>query len=149
MTWWGALGLALSLYGVVVLLEWLYDQIVGSRLQDFPAVSVVIRVMNQETCIEQAMRELLSLFEQKEWERRAIEVVISDGGSSDQTSAIIERLSRRHPFLNVVEGNLATDEVMARCQYSIVVWMDLSGSSTPERLMSTLRRLLGGLRPVE
>jgi len=114
VTWWGALALALSLYGVVVLLEWIYDQIMGSYGDDLPAVSVVVRATNQEHRIEQTVRELLSLFNQRQWERRSFEVVITDGGSSDQTHAILDRLARHHPFLNVVDSGLAN--ICHRCR---------------------------------
>ncbi len=149
MTWWSALGLALSLYGVVTLLEWIYDQIVGSHSSAAPAISLVVRVTNQESHVEQAMRELQSFFSQRQWEQRPIEVILWDDGSGDQTEAILERFTRAHPTFRMLDHPSTIDEVLAECQYPFVVWLDLSRHTGTAVMVGGLRQLLGGILPVK
>lgn len=143
MTWWGALGLALSLYGVIILLEWIYGRIMELPRVRVPHVSLVLRVLNQENRIEHAVHELTSLWDEPDWERSRVEVLISDSGSSDQTVAIVERLSRRYAFLNVVPSGLDVESVLARCRYPVVIWVELSRSQPPyDDVVQTVHRLL-------
>lgn len=146
MTWWGALGLALSLYGVVVLLEWLYDQIVRSHSRETSALSLVVRVTNQEDRIEQAVRDLERLFSQRQWEDRNFEVILVDDGSNDQTGEILERFTRHQPFFRIAGPGLSSDEVLAQCQYPLVVWLDMTHPSDGQRTLTALIRMLSGFR---
>ncbi len=149
MTWWGALGLALSLYGVVVLLEWLYDQILGSHSHELPAVSVVLRVMNQEGWLERVVRDLESIFARRAWQNRPFEVVLADSGSSDRTRDILERLVRHQPYFRVAEGTPSVDDLVSGCRYPVVIWCDLTDSATAGRAFGALARVLAGERPPE
>ncbi|MDA8193211.1 MAG: hypothetical protein M0Z53_04330 [Thermaerobacter sp.] len=146
MTWWGALGLALSLYGVVVFLEWTYGQLARSPRIAIPTVSVVVRVTDQETHVEQAVRDLISLWNDGEWQHSAIELVIADGGSSDQTPAILERLSRDYPFLVVLDAPLTGDQVLAKCRHPVVVWVELSKAVRRREMIATVHALLAAGR---
>jgi cellulose synthase/poly-beta-1,6-N-acetylglucosamine synthase-like glycosyltransferase len=141
MTWWGALGLALSLYGVVVLLEWLYDQLLRSRGNAPAPLSVVLRAPRQEAQIERAVRELARLLEQARWPQRRFEVLIVDAGPEDHTRDIVERFSRHYPYLRLVDPELDADEILAQCQYPVIVWLDLTRSEN-ERILNRLSRLL-------
>ena len=149
MTWWGALGLALSLYGVVVLLEWLYDQILGSHSHEMPAVSVVLRVMNQEGWLERAVRDLESIFARRTWQNRPFEVVLAEPGSSDHTRDILERLVRHLPYVRVAEGPATVDDLVSQCRYPVVIWCDLTDPATAGRDFGTLARVLAGGRTTE
>lgn len=142
MTWWGALGLALSLYGIVVLLEWAYDRIMGTYRENAPAVSVVVRAANQEYRIEHIVRELIGLFNQREWSRRKFEVVFTDDGSNDRTHDMLDLLSRQHPFFTVADRNIPVQDLMTSCRYPLVVWVDLARQPQPDRLIATLNHLL-------
>lgn len=142
VTWWGALGLALSLYGVIVLLEWIYARLTHPLRAQAPPVSVVLRVTNRENHIERAVRDLARLWGERDWEDSAIELVIADGGSSDQTPAIVERLSRRYGFLTVLEPALDADAVIAECRHPVIIWVDFSSATPWEEVMGTVYRLL-------
>lgn len=141
MTWWSALGLALALYGVVVLLEWLYGQILRTPGLMAPKVSLVIRVTNQENQIEHAVRELTGLWSELDWRRSQVEVFMSDGGSTDQTPAILDRLSRDYPFLTVLEPGLSHDEVVSLCGEPVVIWAELSRAGS-RHVIATVHKLL-------
>ncbi len=149
MTWWGALGLALSLYGVVVLLEWLYDQILGSHSHEMPAVSVVLRVMNQEGWLERAVRDLESIFARRSWQNRPFEVVLADSGSSDRTRDILERLVFHQSYFRVAEGAASVDDLISECRYPVVIWCDLTDAATAGRAFGALTRVLAGGRTLE
>ncbi len=145
VTWWSALGLALALYGVVVLLEWLYDQIVRTHASVLTPVSVVVRVQNQEAHIEHMLRDLARVFAQRHFEHRAFEVVLADAGSEDRTRDIIERLFGQQPYLCMVPPGLSDEEILAACHHPIIVWLDLTRPADRQQLMGTVARLLGGL----
>lgn len=139
VTWWGALGLALALYGVVVLLEWVYDHIVGSHVPAMPAASLVVRIANQESHVEQTLRDLESLVNQGGIEGR-LEVLLWTQGSSDQTEAILDRLTRRTGFKWIEAGD--ADGVLSMCQHPFVIWLDVSDPRRAHDLMGGLRRML-------
>ncbi|NMP20997.1 hypothetical protein [Sulfobacillus harzensis] len=145
MTWWGAVGLALALYGVVVLLEWVYDQIVGSHGSPMPAVSLVVRITNQESHVESAVRDLESWVQQRRGEEAALEVILWSPGSTDQTDAILDRLTRQTGF-KWADAPTA-DGVMSICQHPFIIWLDLSEPAQARQLVSGLRRVLGAGRP--
>lgn len=145
MTWWGALGLALSLYGVVVLLEWVYDSIVRSHSQALTPISLVVRVTNQEAHIEHALRDLIRVFGQSQWEDRRFEVLLVDRGSQDHTRDIVDRLSIEHLYFRVVDSGSSDTDILALCQYPIVIWVDLTRHSGNPRVLSMLTRFLSGL----
>lgn len=147
MTWWGALGLALALYGVVVLLEWLYDQIVRTHTNVLTPISVVVRFADQEEHIEHMLRDLARIFSERQWERREFEVVLADAGSRDHTRDIIDRLFGQHPYFRVAAPSLSDDQILAECRYPIVVWLDLTRQGDRRRLLGTVARLLGGVGP--
>lgn len=143
VTWWGAVGLALALYGVVVLLEWVYGRLTQpSDLKQSVAVSLVVRVKNQEQSIEHTLRELISLWTDHQWRHSDIEVLISDGGSRDQTAAIIERVAQQYPYFRVADRGLDPGAVMGLCRYPVVIWVDFSPDHAVRTIIPTVHRLL-------
>ncbi len=145
MTWWGALGLALALYGVVVLLEWMYGYIVRSHAYALTPISLVVRVTNQEAHIEHALRDLAQIFSQRPWENRAFEVVVSDSGSEDKTPDIVERIRAQYPYFHMANPGASDGDILRDCQYPIVIWLDFTRHSDGGRMLGTLRRLLSGV----
>lgn len=142
MTWWGALGLALSLYGLVVLFEWLYDQLLRNRANAPAPLSIVLRTTMQEAQIEQTVRELARLAGQTRWPQRKFEVLIADDESEDHTRDIVERLSRRYPYLRLLDAGLRADDILAQCQYPVIIWFDLTRAEN-QRVLERLSRLFG------
>ena len=145
MKWWGALGLALALYGVVVLLEWMYDYIVRSHAHALTPISLVVRVTNQEAHIEHALRDLAQIFSQRQWENRDFEVVVVDSGSEDKTLAIVERMLAQHPYFHLANPRATDGDILAACQYPIIIWLDLPRHGEGSKTFGTLSRLLSGL----
>lgn len=145
MTWWGALGLALSLYGVVVLLEWIYDRIVRAHATGLTPVSLVVRVTNQEAHIEHVLRELGRIFSQRQWENRTFEVVVADDGSHDLTREIVERWRAQHPYFRLVHPGSEDSEILAFCQYPVVIWVDFSRQPGIPKTLGMLTQFLSGV----
>ncbi len=143
MAWWGAVGLVLALYGAMTLVEWLYQRV------SFPEswsrvnfVSLVVRVKNQEATIERTMRELMSLWSEQQWAHSDIDVIISDGGSRDQTAVIVERLATRYPGFKVVDPGLDEASVLKLCNYPVVIWVDYSQGHRTGSIVPTVHQLL-------
>lgn len=131
----------MSLYGVVVLLEWIYARLLTHPAGEGPAVSLVLRVVDQEGQIEHAIRQLVGWWGESGWRARGVELIVSDGGSSDQTLEIVDRLSRRYGFLVVLTG-LDPAAVLERCGNPVVIWVELSRANPAMTLMATVHRLL-------
>jgi dolichyl-phosphate beta-glucosyltransferase len=102
-----------------------------------PSLSVVIPCYNEERRLEGTIGELLA------WagaERRTIEVVIVDDGSSDGTGALAERLAREHPEVRAVRlernggkgGAVRAGLLAARAP--LRVFADADGSFPPEEI---------------
>ncbi len=104
-----------------------------------PAASLVVRVANQESHVEQTLRDLESLFNQSGTEGR-LEVLLWTEGSSDQTEAILDRLTRRTGFKWIEASN--ADGVLSACQHPFVIWLDVSDPRRAHDLLGGLRRML-------
>ncbi len=141
VTWWGALGLALSLYGAVVVLEWVYARVLQTPGVPLASLSIVLHVLNQEGLIEQAVTDLTSLWRMEEWDRKDVELIIADGGSSDQTVAIADRLQRRYPFVLITGSDSDKGQVLSLCRHDVVIWVELTGRS-PASPLATVKSLL-------
>lgn len=148
MIWWSALGLALALYGIVVLAEWLYDELVQRHMPNAPAISVVVRVANQEDRVEQVIRQLEAVFSQRDWLGRSVEVLLVDAGSWDLTEEILRRMSRSrsHCNLSLIEKGRSTDDILKSCTYPLVIWLDLLRSDNTSATVDGLGQLLNGFR---
>ncbi len=140
MTWWGAVGLALALYGVVVLLEWLYEKILVGHGHVNPGISVVIRFHDEADRVEHVARELRRLASQGIGPFDAWEVLWVTRGAGPETKAIVERLCRHYPTFHLMDADDAV--VLSRCQYPLIVWMDLSRDADGRQLLEAVRRML-------
>ncbi|AUW94739.1 MAG: glycosyltransferase [Sulfobacillus thermotolerans] len=141
MTWWGALGLALSLYGAVVVLEWVYARVLQPAGVEALSVSIVLHVMNQEHLIEQAVIDLTGLWRLEMWDQKNVELIIADGGSTDQTVAILDRLQRQYPWLLIADSGRDKSHVLELCRHDVVIWVEMTGRS-PASPLVTVRSLL-------
>lgn len=74
MVWLGAIGRPCS-----------FDLAAGH-----PSVSVIVAAHNEESCIEEKVRNLLAL----DYPRNLVEILIGSDGSSDQTEEIVRRFER-------------------------------------------------------
>ncbi|MCY0879214.1 MAG: hypothetical protein OWU84_09770 [Firmicutes bacterium] len=142
MTWWGAVGLALALYGVVMLLEWLYERILvdGHRQA---AVSVVVRVVDEVDRVEYVARELRRLVSHQgdgHWE-----IIWLVRQARAETRAIIERIASQSAGFRMLDAD--EGEVLTCCRYPLIVWVDLSRERNQSSLMGAVRQVLTHLAP--
>ncbi|AEJ39015.1 hypothetical protein TPY_0820 [Sulfobacillus acidophilus TPY] len=142
MTWWGALGLALALYGLVVLLEWIYGKLLATPDVHIPHVSVVLSLTNQEAQIERAIRQLQGLWQDTAQTAPRLEFILVEHESHDQTPAILDRLARQYPAIHVVSAALGKDAILSRCRYPIILWVELTDSDNVSGLLATVQRML-------
>ncbi len=66
-----------------------------------PHISIVIPAYNECARIETALGRVLRCIDERGWDA---EVLVVDDGSKDETSAIVERWSRSHPRLHLVQN---------------------------------------------
>jgi cellulose synthase/poly-beta-1,6-N-acetylglucosamine synthase-like glycosyltransferase len=145
MTWWGALGLALSLYGVVVLLEWVYDYLIRSHRRQAVPVSLVLRLGHQEERVEHVLRTLIRIFSQEPWTAREFEVWVFDASYEDRTQDIVDRLCRNYSYFRMAPSSTREEDLLAQCRFPVVVWLDLSAHAKNRPTLDALSQLLVGL----
>ncbi len=68
--------------------------------EELPLVSVVIPVLNEEAHIE----ECLASVQAQDYPAERIEIVVADGGSTDRTRAIVERIAVSDPRITLVDN---------------------------------------------
>lgn len=56
-------------------------------LPDRPLLSIIIPVLNEADCLDQTLRDLLS----RQWVKHRCEIIVSDGGSGDDSLDIVQR----------------------------------------------------------
>jgi len=69
-----------------------------------PDVSVLVPVLNEESCIEQTVATMCA----QELDGRTFELVFADGRSDDRTREILERIAERDPRVKVVDNPART-----------------------------------------
>ncbi len=76
------------------LLLWLgalgHHQSIRSSCSQLPLVSIIVAAHNEESCIEEKLRNLLSL----DYPRDRLELLIGSDGSSDRTEEVVRRFAR-------------------------------------------------------
>jgi hypothetical protein len=141
MTWWGTLSLALTLYGAIVVLEWVYSRFLPVGGFVSAPITVAVYVHNQESLLEQAVANVRTIWQESEWPGRDRKVTIMDGGSTDQTLAIAKRLERRFPFVTVARPGADKGQILEECRSRVLIWVDLT-TGQPPILLETLRAVL-------
>ena len=71
----------------------------GDTVDALPSVSVIVPVRNAERTLETTLTYLDAV----DYPRERFEIVLADGGSTDETVAIIRRWQDRYPHLRLVE----------------------------------------------
>ncbi len=64
-----------------------------------PFVSVIVPVRNAERTLDTTFQYLMNI----EYPRTNMEIIISDGGSTDKTLDVIKKWQKEHPFIKLVE----------------------------------------------
>jgi succinoglycan biosynthesis protein ExoA len=70
------------------------------HLPDVPFVSVVVPVLNEERHIADCLASVVV----QTYPHDRMEVIVADGGSTDATRQVVERLSRQHPFIRLIDN---------------------------------------------
>jgi len=68
-------------------------------MRNFPFISIIIPVRNAERTLDKTFEYLLNI----DYPRDKMEIVISDGGSTDSTILVIEEWQKRYPFIKLVK----------------------------------------------
>lgn len=68
-------------------------------MEEMPYVSIIVPVRNAGRTLDKTFEHLLRV----KYPRERMEIIIADGGSSDNTVQVIEVWQRRYPFIKLVE----------------------------------------------
>lgn len=148
LTWWGALGLALALYGVIVILEWVYGRIIHEPVNHSSPVSIVIRVINAESAVEHVLRTIVDDLRHRQWRTEVGQLILVDGGSTDNSATLLQKLAALHPQALLLHDESSADAVFRMCRHSVVLWLEISPETKSEDVVSNLRTLLEPSRPL-
>lgn len=143
--------IALACVGLLAVLarivRWVFPARPKAGLRPFTSLLVVAR--NKEASIEGLVRGLV-MCGQRSGENVLCEVVVVDDRSTDQTAAILERLTRRYPNLRTVSmsdlrGGIqsAVELGLFMCSSPVVLLLNLDGYGNPRLLIESVEYLLG------
>lgn len=110
-----------------------------------PAVTVVLPVYNEESCIAGVLDELVSTLNAKLG--RPYEILAVDDGSTDRTPELLRAAAARHPALRVLRLTPNAGQSVAFCEGfraargSIVVTLDADGQNDPADIPSVVGRI--------
>lgn len=151
LTWLGALGLALALYGMIVLLEWIYARILNAPPSPRQvSCSVILQFSDMESHVENVVRQLAEAIPSSpELFSQRVEVLALVEDSRDQTRAILERLANRYTFLNLLEEGVERAHALDRCRFPVILWMKVATPADGSRILNAIGRLAGFSAPVE
>ncbi len=111
-----------------------------------PYVSIIVPVRNEEGHIS----DVLSALQAQDYPRERVEVIVSDGMSTDSTRHILGRLGRKYPKIAIIdnpEGIVPTglNRAIRQTHGDIIVRID-SHASYPSNYVSALVRNLTDLK---
>lgn len=110
-----------------------------------PAVTVVLPVYNEESCIAGVLDELVSTLNAKLG--RPYEILAVDDGSTDRTPELLRAAAARHPALRVLRLTPNAGQSAAFCEGfraargGIVVTLDADGQNDPADIPSVVDRI--------
>jgi glycosyltransferase involved in cell wall biosynthesis len=101
------------------------EAVTGQAAEDLPLVTVAIPCLNEERHIEGVVRGALA----QDYPRERLEVIVADGGSNDQTLAILARIAAEDARLTVIDNPrriqaAAMNEIIRRARGEVVVRLD-------------------------
>jgi cellulose synthase/poly-beta-1,6-N-acetylglucosamine synthase-like glycosyltransferase len=143
--------LALAGFGLLVLIarvgRWLWSP--RHRAVRAPALSLLVVVRNKESLIEGLVRGLLACC-QRNAGTATSEVVVVDNRSTDETPAILERLTRSYPNLRAVRMadlrsgvDSAVEVGMFMCSGPVVLLLNAEGQVHARTLLEAAEYFLG------
>ena len=69
-------------------------------MNDYPKVSFIIPVRNDDKYIEECINSLLSL----DYPEEKVEIIFAEGGSTDNTRKIIEEYAKKHENIKIIDN---------------------------------------------
>lgn len=113
-------------------------------LEERPACTIVIPCLNEEAYIEAALRAAMSQL----YPAALLEILVCDGGSTDGTRAIVERLAAEDPRITLVDNpgrfpSAGMNEGIRRAGGTVIVRMDAHADYASDFVaasIATLRR---------
>src|SRR5271170_4640852 len=110
-------------------------------------LSVVIPARDEEGCIEQTLVDVAAMLQQ---EQIPYEIVVVDDGSTDQTPALVRRVTERYPGVRLVNNTgahgfgLAVRAGLAQATGEAIAVMMEDASDNPADLVRYYRKLQEG-----
>lgn len=113
------------------------------RAADPPALSVLVLAQNQEEQVEGFLRSLLALVHERMPPHVPVGVLLVDVGSTDQTHAILERLTVTYANAEVVslpaeEADRACERALLLCRGRLVLLADLRAEADGAAVLSRI-----------
>jgi succinoglycan biosynthesis protein ExoA len=97
-----------------------------------PMCTVGIPCLNEEHYIEDCIRCVL----EQDYPKDRLEIIVADGGSTDATRAILDRLAAEHPHVRWIDnpGRIqarAMNEIIAAAKGDVLIRLDAHGEYAP------------------
>jgi glycosyltransferase involved in cell wall biosynthesis len=114
-----------------------------------PTYSIVVPAYNESARLGATLEKILSYVAQQKWSA-AVEVIVVNDGSSDDTAEIVRELAQKNSALRLVEnpGNrgkgYSVRHGMLQARGEVVIFSDADLSSPIEELPKLLNALSGG-----
>jgi glycosyltransferase involved in cell wall biosynthesis len=113
-------------------------------LDERPMCSIVIPCLNEEAYIEGAVRAAMA----QHYPHSRLEILVADGGSTDATRAIVDRLAGEDPRVRLVHNpgrfpSAGMNQGIRRASGAVIVRMDAHAEYAPDYVavaVDTLRR---------
>jgi len=116
--------------------------------REFPSVSFLIPLRNEENTLRQCLDALLAL----DYPKEKTEIILAIGPSTDATRAIADEYAKAHPQIKIVEnpkGNTATGRNLCIEHSTGEMLMNYSGHVVAEQNLLTILALTLQQQPVD
>jgi cellulose synthase/poly-beta-1,6-N-acetylglucosamine synthase-like glycosyltransferase len=141
------LGLLIYTYAGYPLLLWLLNAIRrqppdrSAKLEHWPTVSIILSAYNEETVIDERMKNLLAL----DYPRDRLEILVGSDGSSDRTCEIVNEYQTAWlcliPFEKRRGKTRVLNDLVARARGEIVVMTDANTFFYPDAVQELVKAL--------
>ena len=111
-------------------------------LEERPACSIVIPCLDEEAYIEAAVRGAMG----QHYPASRLEILVADGGSTDGTRAIVERLAAQDPRVILVDNpgrfpSAGLNAAIRRARGAVIVRMDAHADYAPDYVAAAVDAL--------
>ncbi|APR76277.1 Succinoglycan biosynthesis protein exoA [Minicystis rosea] len=111
-------------------------------LPERPTCSIIIPCLNEEPYIESVVRRAMT----QHYPTSLVEILVCDGGSTDETRAIVMRLSAEDPRVALIDNpgrypSAGMNEGIRRARGAVIVRMDAHADYAPDYVSSAVDAL--------